>query len=74
MKVYWLIELRTKPASSPLYHTSPGIWGSSPDLATKYYTKAGAEAEAEFIRWPGSPHEIVVVDHAWCDATPKDAE
>lgn len=67
MSVYWLVELHTVPASTILYYTVPGNWGSAPNLATKYHTKIAAEAEAEFIRYPGSPHSIVAVDHAWCE-------
>jgi hypothetical protein len=63
---YWLIELVTNPSSSPTYYTAPGIWGSAVDLATKFNTQAGAEAEAAYLKVPGSPHEVVVRGHSWC--------
>jgi hypothetical protein len=62
---YWLIELVTNPPSSPLYYTAPSEWGSAVNLATKFNTEAGANAEAEYLRNPKSPHEVVVQGHSW---------
>jgi hypothetical protein len=65
-QVYWLIELRTKPVHTVCYYTTPRTWGSAVDLATKFHTKAAADAEIEFLKIPDSPHEMVAVDHVWC--------
>lgn len=64
--VYWLLELHT-PGASALFYTSPGNWGSNAQLATKYHTQAAADAEARYLRIPDAPHEVVAVDHLWCD-------
>lgn len=66
-KVYWLIELRPMGGGSLMYYTAPNLWGSNVDLATKFHSQAAANAEASFVRIPDSQHEIVAVDHMWCD-------
>ena len=63
-ETYWLLEIDGAESSDRQWYTSPDTWSNAPNLATKFHTLEGAEAEAKHLRIPHAAR-IEARHHQW---------